>query len=123
MKNKKIIIALVIILSFFSFSALAFKNSLSPYVTFAEAKKTKGIVQVRGTLVTDKEITVNGKILTFSVRDDNNEEAIVEFAGVKPEGMEQATSIVVIGTLQQSKFKADKLLVKCPSKYQGSVTR
>jgi cytochrome c-type biogenesis protein CcmE len=91
-------------------------------VTFAEARTAKGAVQVRGTLVGNKaSVAADGKMLTFTLRDEASEEVSVVYAGAKPEGLEQATSIVAIGKYQNSQFTAEKLLVKCPSKYQGSV--
>jgi cytochrome c-type biogenesis protein CcmE len=45
----------------------------------------------------------------------------VRYHGVKPANFEDAVSIVAIGRYDAaaSEFAADKLLVKCPSKYQG----
>jgi cytochrome c-type biogenesis protein CcmE len=38
---------------------------------------------------------------------------------VKPANFEDAVSIVAIGRYENGVFAAEKLLVKCPSKYQG----
>jgi cytochrome c-type biogenesis protein CcmE len=45
----------------------------------------------------------------------------VRYHGVKPGNFEDAISIVAIGqySADQEEFAANKLLVKCPSKYQG----
>jgi cytochrome c-type biogenesis protein CcmE len=98
-------------------SMVAFTNSLSPYVTFAAAKTSKGTVQILGTLA--GKATSNGKTLHFKLQDGAGEEAAVVYTGTKPEGFEQASQIVVVGKYQNSQFIADRLLVKCPSKYQG----
>ncbi|MFH2036524.1 MAG: cytochrome c maturation protein CcmE, partial [Candidatus Zixiibacteriota bacterium] len=44
----------------------------------------------------------------------------VIYNGVVPGNFDQATSIVAVGKPGDEGFIADKLLVKCPSKYQGS---
>lgn len=122
--KRRHIIGLLVIVVFIGFSAVAFQNALTPYVNFDQAKVSKGTVQVRGVLGTEK-ITVadNGKTVKFSLRDANGEEVPVLYSGAKPDGMEQATSIVAVGKYQNGMFVADKLLVKCPSKYQGSVKK
>ncbi len=45
----------------------------------------------------------------------------VRYKGLKPANFEEAISIVAIGRYDASasEMHADKLLVKCPSKYQG----
>ena len=46
----------------------------------------------------------------------------MRYKGVKPGNFEDAISIVAIGHFDEGakQFEADKLLVKCPSKYQGA---
>jgi cytochrome c-type biogenesis protein CcmE len=115
-------ISLAVIFAFVIFSSVAYKNSLTPYVTFAAAKNIQGIVQVRGTLTGETvAAAANGKTITFRLRDETGQEALVVYNGTKPEGFEQASDIVAIGRYQNNQFMAEKLLVKCPSKYQGSV--
>ena len=43
----------------------------------------------------------------------------VVYYGVVPGNFDQATSVVAKGIVKEQEFVADKLLVKCPSKYQG----
>lgn len=116
------IIGLLVIVAFIAYSLMAFQTSLTPYVSFAQAKTSTGAVQVRGALATDK-ITVaeNGKTVKFLLRDEAGEEVPVIYQGAKPEGIDQATSIVAVGKYQNGQFMAEKLLIKCPSKYQRSV--
>lgn len=116
------IICLAVICGFIAYSVFAFQSAVTPYVTFAQAKAVKSAVQVKGTLAS-AAITAaeEGKVTQFLLRDDAGEEVPVIYRGVKPEGLEQASSIVAIGKYDKGQFQADKLLVKCPSKYQGSV--
>ena len=115
-------IGLLIIIAFGAYSFTVFQTSLTPYVSFAQAKSSTGAVQVRGVLATEKiTVTENGKTVTFLLRDEAGEEVLVIYQGAKPEGLDQATSIVAVGKYQNDQFVAEKLLIKCPSKYQGSV--
>ena len=118
------LICLIVVAGFIAYSVFVFQSSVTPYVTFDQAKIAKSAVQVKGTLV-GAEIAPggDGKFIKFMLRDDAGEEATVVYKGVKPEGLEQATGIVAIGKYSNGQFLADKLLVKCPSKYQGSVTK
>lgn len=112
-------IGIGVILAFIAFSAYSFRTALTPYVTFAQAKSIKGSVQVRGVLVKDKAIAVNGSELQFTLRDDNGEEVPVYYRGLMHDGLDRSTGVVVIGKYSDGRFLADKLLVKCPSKYQA----
>lgn len=49
----------------------------------------------------------------------------VRYHGVKPANFEDAISIVAIGNFDatRNEFAAGKLLVKCPSKYQGAEVK
>ncbi|TWH48046.1 cytochrome c maturation protein CcmE [Sporomusa sp. KB1] len=118
------LISLAMIIGFVAYSMFAFQSAVTPYVTFAQAKSAKSAVQVKGTMGAGKKIQAeDGKSTQFVLRDDIGEEVTVVYRGVKPEGLEQATGIVAIGKYVNGQFLADKLLVKCPSKYQGRVNQ
>ncbi len=56
----------------------------------------------------------------FTPIDEQKKEILpIAYQDVKPANFEDAVSIVAIGRYQAGKFDAEKLLVKCPSKYQG----
>ena len=114
-------IGIAIIAIFIIFSAVSFKSSLTPYVTFAQAKTMTGSVQVRGVLGAEQVVvSEDGQGIAFRLRDEKGQEALVVYKGTKPDGIEQATSIVAIGKYHNEQFIAEKLLVKCPSKYQSA---
>jgi cytochrome c-type biogenesis protein CcmE len=46
----------------------------------------------------------------------------VIYDGTKPGNFDQATSVVCVGKYETDAFYADKLLIKCPSKYQEAPT-
>lgn len=116
----KYIIGSVIILAALIFGGFSLKKSLTPYVSFAEAQRMNGTVQVMGKLVEGKtSYDMENHKLYFSIYDNHQNQLPVVYAGVKPGNFEQATSIVAIGRYQNNVFQAEQLLVKCPSKYQG----
>ncbi len=122
--QKRRIICLLLIFAFFFFSTITFIDSLSPYVSFGEARTIAGTVQIKGDIIRDNvAFDQENKKLIFRLRDETGEEAVIVYAGAKPEGLEHATGIVAIGKYQNNQFMAEKLLVKCPTKYQGSVSR
>ncbi len=131
MKNIGAVIGLVIIIGALAFSAVAFKSNLVNAVPFAEAiKATDSDVQVMappvpGTMAYDSTVHA----VTFTMREKETGRLLaVIYKGPKPEdldsAMSKAVSIGATGTYDpaQRVFVADKLLVKCPSKYQGQTT-
>ncbi|MCI0331506.1 MAG: cytochrome c maturation protein CcmE [candidate division Zixibacteria bacterium] len=114
------IIALVIIIGFVIYGAVSLKTSLTPYVSFAEAKSSPQTVQVMGEL--EKSATrydTTAGLLYFTLKSKEGELLQVSYKGVRPGNFDQATQIVAIGNYKAQVFEADQLLVKCPSKYQG----
>ncbi len=114
------VIALAIIIGFIIYGAVSLKTSLTPYVSFAEAKSSLQTVQVMGELEkpTTRYDTTAG-LLYFTLKDKHGERLEVSYKGVRPGNFDQATQIVAIGDYKNKVFEADQLLVKCPSKYQG----
>ena len=114
----------VLILGFLVLGLTTFSKTMTPYVSFDEAKKAGRTVQVMGGL--DKISTrydTPTKTLHFRLVDEKTKEMIpVVYTDVKPANFEDAISIVAIGKYEKDAFVAEKLLVKCPSKYQGEET-
>jgi cytochrome c-type biogenesis protein CcmE len=120
MKPRVVIGSLLVLLSI-GFGVTAFKKSLTPYISFAEARRSGSSVQVNGVLADPAHVSYDaGKSeLVFALKDDKNEVMDVVYKGVKPVNFEQATNVVAIGSYKDGRFAADQLLVKCPSKYQA----
>ncbi len=117
MKKSKIIV--IIIIGACALVALfSFKGLLTPYVPFDEAKRS-GYVQVLGNLVKGVPVQNTADGFIFIIEDDNKNRMTVMHRGSKPLNFEHATGVVAIGTYNGSThiFEADKILVKCPSKY------
>jgi cytochrome c-type biogenesis protein CcmE len=113
-----------LILAFLVLGLTTFSSTMTPYVTFAEAEKSVRVVQVMGGLEkgSSRYDTVS-KTLHFNLVDLETKKVLpVAYRDVKPANFEEAVSIVAIGKYQKDGFHAEKLLVKCPSKYQGEET-
>jgi cytochrome c-type biogenesis protein CcmE len=116
----KYIVGIAIIVAFIIFGALSFKKSLTPYVSFKEAKSTTTPVQIIGEVVfPEAKYDPDSLVLSFPLVDPKGERLKVFYKGTKPSNFEQAPSVVVRGKYENGVFVADQLLVKCPSKYQG----
>ena len=111
----------LLILAFLALGLTTFTKSMTPYVSFAEARSAGRTVQVMGGLEkgTSRYDTAT-KTLHFRIVDPKTGELLpVAYTDVKPANFEDAVSIVAIGRFRGDTFHAEKLLVKCPSKYQG----
>ena len=119
-----IVVAIVVIVST--------TKDVSTYVTFKEATELAGSgrsakVHVVGTLKKDTagqilEMSYRPEIdpnyFTFKLVDRDNQEKTVVYDSPKPQDFERSEQVVVIGIMQNDQFVADKILMKCPSKYQ-----
>ena len=118
----KYLIGIPIILIFVIFGALSFRKTLTPYVSFEEAKNSGATVQVIGEIVfSEINYDIDAHQLQFPITDENQDKMMVVYSGTKPANFEQVSRVVVIGRYENGVFTADQLLVKCPSKYQGVV--
>ena len=116
------LIGIPIIVIFVIFGALSFRKTLTPYVSFEEAKESGATVQVIGEVVFSQvNYDTESHRLFFPIVDERGSSMPVEYGGTKPGNFDQADQVVVIGRYQDGVFLADQLLVKCPSKYQGSA--
>jgi len=114
-------IAAALTLAFVGFGLTAFQKTLTPYLSFDEAKKARGVVQVMGGLDKTSDRYDSGKEeLFFELLDADGRRMPVVYRGIKPANFKDAISIVAIGRYREGRIEAEKLLVKCPSKYQGA---
>lgn len=102
----------------------------STYVTFREAMKmaqdgNNKKIHVVGQLKKDKEGNIQGLQVTedklsvsFLMIDNENMEQKIYFNEPMPPDLHRSEQVVVIGSFQEDIFVADKILLKCPSKYQ-----
>ena len=118
--NKRYIIGIALIVVCGVVGFTAFRGSLTPYVGFAEARQLNRACQVMGAIEKENvHYDLSGGVLNFSIVDDQGHVLPVAYRGVKPGNFDQANSVVCNGRVVDGTFQADRLLVKCPSKYQG----
>ena len=122
--NLKVILALGLVAVALVIGVTSFNKTVTPYISFAEARRSAGLVQVNGVLA-DKQYVMKQEqqYLSFRIKDDRGEVLPVEYHGVIPGNFDQATSIVAIGRYHDGKFTAEQLLVMCPSKYQAEAEK
>ena len=120
--NVKIVLAIVLLAVAAGFGITSFRKTMTPYISFAEARNASGMVQVNGVLANKNYVMKQDEqFLKFDLKDSNGEVMNVEYRGVIPGNFDQAISIVAIGRYKDGTFAADQLLVKCPSKYQAEA--
>ena len=126
-KNRLYMFGGLLLLAFAGFSFTAFKDSMTPYVSYEKARDGNRIVQVAGGLEKGSSSYVSAQeSLFFTLKDPKSSETLrVRYKGLKPANFEEAISIVAIGRYEEGakEFHAEKLLVKCPSKYQGAEVK
>ena len=114
-------IAGLLAVAFVGLGLTAFQKTLTPYVGFDEARRSRGTVQVMGALdKTSDRYDTNNQELSFQLVDPKGGRIPVAYRGTRPANFKDAISIVAIGRFDEGRLQADKLLVKCPSKYQGA---
>ncbi|MFM6975904.1 MAG: cytochrome c maturation protein CcmE [Sphingobacteriaceae bacterium] len=93
----------------------------STYGNFKDAEKTEAELHVVGQLDLQKEMVYNpqqdANYFSFYVKDNQGQECKIVFAGTKPQDFEKSEQIVLTGKMVNGEFKASKILMKCPSKY------
>ena len=116
------IFLVVLLASFVAYAGFNLAESVTPYVTIAEARASSSGVQVKGLL--DKNFVPQqiGDEFTFSLADESTGDTMrIKFDGIKPDQFDEAYHIVAVGKFDAADetFHAKKLLIKCPSKYEA----
>jgi len=124
MNRRLYLLGTLLLLAFAAFSLASFRDTLTPYVNYREARDANRVVQVAGALQKGSAAyeQANDSLL-FTLRDPKTQDLVrVRYHGLRPANFEDAISIVAIGRYdaRAKEFAASKLLVKCPSKYQGA---
>jgi cytochrome c-type biogenesis protein CcmE len=61
---------------------------------------------------------VDPNYFTFTLIDNNNIAQKVVYKSTKPQDFDKSEQVVVIGKMEGENFTAEKILMKCPSKYE-----
>ena len=122
----KYIIGTVIVIVFIVWGASAFFKTTVKYVSFEEARAATRTVQVVGKIdFDDVSYDTDRNRLVFSIYEldsdtpAQSERMKIIYYGIVPGNFDQAASVMIRGKPGPEGFVAEKLLVKCPSKYQG----
>jgi len=119
--KKGYVVAGALAVAFVLLGVTSFTKTLTPYLSFDEARKARGVVQVMGGLdKTSDRYDTSKQELSFELLDDKGHRMPVVYRGIRPGNFKDAISIVAIGRYEDGRIDAEKLLVKCPSKYQGA---
>ena len=124
-KNKTILGMAIIFVLVGYLAVSSFSNSISYYLTVTELKD-------KGESAYGETVNVNGSVILESINwipentlleftlTDGGETLDVVYKGSLPNNFRDATSIVVTGQYSEDGiFRANKMLVKCPSKYEA----
>lgn len=126
-RNLWYVVGGLMLLAFAGFSLMSFQQNLTPYVSFEQATSSPRMVQVMGGLQKGSAGYSNSeKALSFTLLEPKSSKPMrVRYHGVRPGNFDDAISIVAIGRYDEGakQFEASKLLVKCPSKYQGAEVK
>lgn len=105
----------------------------STYVDFTEAEKMaqngdNESIHVVGQLKKDQsgnilemvyQPEVDPNYFVFTLKDTKQKERKVVFHSPKPQDFDKSEQVVVIGKIVNDHFEAEKILLKCPSKYDN----
>ncbi|CCH55237.1 hypothetical protein BN8_04481 [Fibrisoma limi BUZ 3] len=104
----------------------------SSYVTFTQAAQmakdgNDDMIHVVGKLKKDAAGQIEGLFyqpemdpnhFEFTLVDNDNRVQKVVYNAPKPQDFDRSEQVVVIGSMQDDHFQCNKILLKCPSKYQ-----
>ncbi len=120
MNKFKLLTLIVLPVIFVALIASLLAANISPYVSVTELKAGNMVnrnLQVFGQAVVDTiQLNTQTGILTFDLTDGNNTVTIRHRGMVN--NLRNSTEVVAIGEYRDGVFQAEKLLVKCPSKYE-----
>ena len=120
------IFLIVLLVGFVAYAGFNLAESVTPYVSIAEVRDSTSGVQVKGLLDKNFVPKQSGDEFIFSLQDEETGEVMrVQFDGIKPDQFDDAYHIVAVGKYDAANdfFHAKKLLIKCPSKYEGQKPR
>lgn len=89
----------------------AFNNQGKEYHVVGKADKSRPFVY---------EPEKNANLFTFFLTDNEGTEKMILYKGPKPQDFEMSEQIVITGEASDTVFVADKILMKCPSKYKNT---
>jgi cytochrome c-type biogenesis protein CcmE len=134
---KKSYIILLSIIAIAIAVVVSMTGDASEYVDFTQAQQLEkdgedDLVHVVGTLLKDANGNVEGLIYNpsidpnhfdFPLKDLKGFTVTVLYLQPKPQDFEKSEQVVVVGKMKGNVFVADKILMKCPSKYEDKEVK
>ncbi len=119
MKSSHILILIGLAL-FIVMLGVNLSKNVSTYTDFATAKESGKQVHISGEWVRrdDTNYDPSRDLFTFYLRDTLRNEELVHFFDPMPMNFDQAEKVVVVGGYQERGFVAERIVTKCPSKYE-----
>ncbi|MEM7367664.1 MAG: cytochrome c maturation protein CcmE [Bacteroidota bacterium] len=114
------IIAIVALAIFLVALGVNLSQNASIYTDFATAKASNNQVHIVGKWVQRDQASYDQSqdLFSFYMQDTLKRVEMVHYFDPKPINFEQAEKVVVVGGYKQDQFVADKIVMKCPSKYE-----
>lgn len=123
MKKGKLIVIIVLPAIFIVLMMGLFTENISPYISVSDlmTKNTQnGNVQLYGQVILESIFFDNDSgITSFDITDGNQSISVMHKGMIN--NLEHSTEVVAIGEYNNDLFQADKVLVKCPSKYEARI--
>lgn len=123
MNKIKILVIIVLPVIFLVLISGLFTSNISPYVSVTELKENNRVqqnIQVYGQVIVDTiRFDRDSGMLYFDLTDGNSSVTTRHRGMVN--NLQNSTEVVAIGEYQGDLFQAEKILVKCPSKYEAAV--
>jgi len=118
---KRVHIILLVVLALAIGVLVSTYSDSSTYSNFAKAKSEGELIHVIGKLDKEKQMEYNpfkdANHFSFYAKDKDGQECKVVFDGTKPQDFERSEQLVLTGKMESNVFHAEKILMKCPSKY------
>lgn len=119
---KKIHIIGLVLIAVAIAAIIGFSSDYTAYENFAKANEKEGkIFNVVGTLTPELDFEYDPlkdpNYFAFKMVDNEGAVQKVVYGAPKPQDFERSEQIVVTGKSIENVFYADKILMKCPSKY------
>ncbi|MCL4435446.1 MAG: cytochrome c maturation protein CcmE [Thaumarchaeota archaeon] len=125
MKKNKLLVIVALPAIFVALIAGVFSANVSPYVSVTQVvtqNMTQRNLQVFGQVIVDSiYFDKSTGIETFVLTDGNNT-VTVNFRGIV-NNLSNSTEVVAIGVYDGKIVQAERVLVKCPSKYETATAK
>ena len=128
-KKTRLIVGVVVVVAAIAFLMLtAFSGNTMYYykvdeVLGKQAELLNKPIRLQGAVVPGSvQFDIKVPLLSFKLKGEGgkNDAIPVEYRGVKPDNLEEATAVIAEGRLNASGvMQASKLLLQCPSKYES----